>query len=297
MEILNLYHLRYFVTLAQLEHYGKTAEKLKITQPGLSHAIASLEEELGVRLFEKDGRNIVLNKYGKMFYDDVNKIINMLDVSVNSFQNIGEGGGTISLAMIKPLAIKDIPKATHDFLDINKDKDIDFKFDTGVTKDIVEGLKSGIYDIGFCSKMEDETEVEFVPIKKQEMCAVVPNDHPLAKYKELHLKETIPYKQIIFSKSSGLRPVIDGLFEKIGEYPSVAYEIEEDSLIVGLVAQNFGIAILPKMYSIQYINVKAIPIIKPDWESYFYIARMKNRYHSPAADSFFRYVCEQGLLN
>ena len=295
MKILNLYHLRYFVTLAQLEHYGKTAEKLKITQPGLSHAIASLEEELGVRLFEKEGRNIVLNKYGKMFYDDINKIINMLDASVNSFQNISEGGGIISLAMIKPLAIKDIPKATHDFLEINNEKEIDFKFDTGVTKDIVEGLKSGIYDIGFCSKMEEEIEVEFVPIKKQEMCAVVPYDHPLAKYKELHLKDTIPYKQIIFSKSSGLRPVIDGLFEKIGEYPKFSYEIEEDSLIVGLVAQNFGIAILPKMYSIQYINVKAIPIIKPDWESYFYIARMKNRYHSKASDSFFRYVCKEWL--
>ena len=164
-----------------------------------------------------------------------------------------------------------------------------------MTKDIVEGLKSGIYDIGFCSKMENETEVEFVPIKKQEMCAVVPYGHPLTKYKELNLKDTIPYKQIIFSKSSGLRPVIDGLFEKIGEYPKVSYEVEEDSLIVGLIAQNFGIAILPKMYSIQYINVKAIPIIKPDWESYFYIARMKNRYHSPAADSFFKYVCEKGL--
>lgn len=248
-----------------------------------------------MRLFEKEGRNIVLNKYGKMFCDDVNKIINMLDVSVNSFQNISEGGGTISLAMIKPLAIKDIPKATHDFLDINEDKEIDFKFNTGVTKDIVEGLKSGIYDIGFCSKMEDETEVEFVPIKKQEMCAVVPYDHPLAKYKELNLKETIPYKQIIFSKSSGLRPVIDGLFDKIGEYPKVSYEIEEDSLIVGLVAQKFGIAILPKMYSIEYINVKAIPIIKPDWKSYFYIARMINRYHSKAADSFFKHVCEEGL--
>lgn len=292
---MNLYHLRYFVTLAQLEHYSKAAEKLKITQPGLSHAMASLEEELGVKLFEKEGRNVILNKYGKMFFDDANKIISMLDGSVSSFQDISEGGGSISLSIIKPLAIKDIPKATRSFLDINKGKGIDFKFYTGVTKEIVEGLKNQIYDIGFCSKMENETDIEFVPVKKQEMCAIVPYDHPLAKYKELDLKETIPYKQIIFSKSSGLRPVIDGMFEKIGEYPHVAYEIEEDSLVVGLVAQNFGIAILPKMYSIQYINVKAIPIIQPELESYFYAARMRNRYHSPAADAFFKYVCNNRL--
>lgn len=50
---MNLYHLRYFVTLAHLEHYTKAAEILAITQPSLSHAIASLEKELGVKLFEK----------------------------------------------------------------------------------------------------------------------------------------------------------------------------------------------------------------------------------------------------
>ena len=65
---LNLYHLRYFVTLAHLEHYTKAAEELMITQPSLSHAISLLEKELGVSLFEKEGRNIVLTKYGKMFF-------------------------------------------------------------------------------------------------------------------------------------------------------------------------------------------------------------------------------------
>ena len=70
---MNLYHLRYFVTLAHLEHYTKAAENLSITQPSLSHAISLLENELGVALFEKEGRNIVLTKYGKIFLKDVEK--------------------------------------------------------------------------------------------------------------------------------------------------------------------------------------------------------------------------------
>lgn len=292
---MNLYHLRYFVTLAKLEHYGKAAEKLKITQPGLSHAMASLEDELGVSLFEKEGRNIVLNKYGKMFFADADRVINILDSSMNSFKIISEGGGYISLCSIKPLAIQGIPRLAHEFLDMNKDKKIDFKFYTGVTNNIVQGLKNGIYDIGFCSKMESENDIEFVPVQKQEMYAIVPYNHPLAVKKELDLKETIPYRHIVFSKSSGLRPVIDELFDKIGKHPDIAYEVEEDSVIGGLVAQNFGIAILPKMYSLQYINVKAIPIIQPELESYFYAVRMKNRYHSPAAEAFYKYVCDTGL--
>ena len=64
---MNLYHLRYFVTLAHLEHYTKAAELLSITQPSLSHAISSLESELGEKLFEKEGRNIVRPNADRLF--------------------------------------------------------------------------------------------------------------------------------------------------------------------------------------------------------------------------------------
>ena len=57
---MNLYHLRYFVALAGLQHYTKAAEALAITQPSLSHAIALMEDELGVPLFMKSGRNVLL---------------------------------------------------------------------------------------------------------------------------------------------------------------------------------------------------------------------------------------------
>lgn len=85
---MNLYHLRYFVTLAHLEHYTKAAENLSITQPSLSHAISLLENELGVALFEKEGRNIVLTKYGKIFLKDVEKSLEILDSSVKSLKKL-----------------------------------------------------------------------------------------------------------------------------------------------------------------------------------------------------------------
>ena len=80
---MNLYHLRYFSTLAHIEHYTKAADILAITQPSLSYAISTLEEELGVKLFEKNGRNVTLTKYGKVFLNDVEEVLNRLDSSVN----------------------------------------------------------------------------------------------------------------------------------------------------------------------------------------------------------------------
>lgn len=82
---MNLYHLRYFVTLARMEHYTRAADLLAITQPSLSHAISSLESELGVKLFKKNGRNVTLTKYGKSFLTDAEDVLQKLDASVGSF--------------------------------------------------------------------------------------------------------------------------------------------------------------------------------------------------------------------
>lgn len=96
---MNLYHLRYFSTLAHIEHYTKAADILAITQPSLSYAISTLEEELGVKLFEKNGRNVTLTKYGKVFLNDVEEVLNRLDSSVNSLKLAGKGEGCIDALM------------------------------------------------------------------------------------------------------------------------------------------------------------------------------------------------------
>ena len=57
---MNINQLNYFLVLAKIENYTKASQELHITQPSLSNAIASLEDELSVKLFEKSGRNIIL---------------------------------------------------------------------------------------------------------------------------------------------------------------------------------------------------------------------------------------------
>lgn len=120
---MNLYHLRYFVTLAHLEHYTKAADVLAITQPSLSHAISSLEEELGVKLFEKNGRNVSLTKYGKSFLEDVEQTLNRLDSSVNGLQLAGKGEGQIDVAFLRTLVLTLCRRSSAAFLMPTKKKD------------------------------------------------------------------------------------------------------------------------------------------------------------------------------
>lgn len=294
---LNLYHLRYFVTLAHLEHYTKAAEELMITQPSLSHAIALLGKELGVSLFEKEGRNVVLTKYGRIFLGDVEKALEILDSSVKTLKMIGNGEGTIELAFLRTLGTDFVPEITRVFLQQNEEKSIEFHFHTGVTGDIIEGLKSRKYDIAFCSKIEEEQSVEFIPVATQELVLIVPNDHPLADRDAIDLMDTISYPYIFFTKKSGLRPIVDNLFAEIGKIPKVAYEVEEDQVVAGLVSKNFGIAVSPRMPMLNSMDLKVIEIINPIWERRFYLAVIKDKYSTPVVQKFKNFVIEYTRQN
>ncbi|MGO5052121.1 LysR family transcriptional regulator [Lachnospiraceae bacterium LCP25S3_G4] len=295
---MNLYHLRYFVTLAHLEHYTRAAEILAITQPSLSHAISSLEKELGVKLFEKEGRNIVLTKCGKAFLVDVEHSLALLESSINNLQMASSGEGIIDIALLRTLSTHLVPHFVRGFLDTHPERKIDFKFynSSGLTPDIIDGLKAKNYDIAFCSKMENEPSISFTPIARQELVLIVPPEHPLAAQETVDLSETLPYPQVVFSKRSGLRPIIDGLFDKCGGKPIIAYEIEEDQAVAGLVAQKFGIAVVPSMPILDLMSLKIIHIESPTWERIFYMATLKDSYQVPVIEDFKRYVKEHAEI-
>ncbi len=88
---MNLTYLKYFLELAKIQHYGRAAELLGISQPGLSHAIAALEKELGMPLFKKDGRNIALNRFGKMLMPEAEKILSMTENCEEQFRMLRDG--------------------------------------------------------------------------------------------------------------------------------------------------------------------------------------------------------------
>lgn len=295
---MNLNHLYYFVTLAHIEHYTKAANELSITQPSLSHAITTLEQELGTYLFEKQGRNVVLTKYGKVFLKYVEESLTVLEMGIKKTRLMTSAtSGVIELAFIYTLGSRYVPQMVARFLKSNVEKDIRFSFTAGVTGDILKGLKEEKYDIAFCSRIEEEKDIEFIPIGEQELVVIVPPDHPLASQSFVDLKETISYPQIFFSKSSGLRPVIDDLFHQIGETPRIVYEVEEDGAIAGLVAENFGIAVLPDISLLRSLNVKVLRITNPEYKRYIYMARVKNKYLAPVVQQFAKFVQEKNEIS
>ena len=290
---MNLNHLNYFRVLAKLEHYTQAAEELSITQPSLSHAMASLEKDLGTYLFEKQGRNIKLTKYGKIYFEYVDRALSELEKGEKKLRELTNvSTGTVELGYIYTLGPNFVPQLIKNFSLVEENKNIKFSFGQGTTKTLIEGLKSEKFDMVFCSFVENEPDIEFVPIAHEELVLIVSNDHPLSNKESIDLMEVEEYPFIYFSEKSGIRPLIDNLFKKVNITPNIICEVEEDNAVAGLVEINYGIAVLPKITSLKHYNVKVLPIVNPKHERFIYLAALKNRYLTPSVSLFKKYSIE-----
>lgn len=287
---MNLFYLRYFVTLAHEKHYTKAAKQLCITQPSLSHAIDQLEAELGVQLFEKSGRNTTLTRFGEDFLSCAERTLATLDAGVDSIKKSAAGEGVVRLGFVRPLGIKFVPGLAAEFLMANEGKNISFTFNTDVTGKLLEGMKEQRFDLLFCSEPPKELELTAVPVKNQELVLIVPAAHPLAGRDEVSLEETADCDYVYFHTDSGIRGVIDDMFARAELVPRIVYETEEDEVIAGLVAAGFGVAVVPYMDMLQKLDLKVIRIKSPSYERSFFMVNDGKRYMPPSVKSFYDFV-------
>lgn len=290
---MNLMHLKYFVELARTHHYTKAAERLCITQPSLSHAIAQLEAEVGVPLFEKTGRNTVLTRFGEQFLSYAESALKTLDDGVTALQKGAKGEGTIRLGLIRPAGISFVPGLAEKFLQENPDKDIHFIFGNGITHELIKELHEQHYDLIFSSNPKTEVGLTSKVVFQQDMVLIVPLNHPLAQYESVDLEETLLYPYVYFSEDSGLRYEVDCLFEAIGKRPKIAYEILEDEVVAGVVSRNFGIAIIPEIDILSSLDVKIIRIENPVRYRNIYMVHNNRAYMPPVVKAFRDFVLRE----
>lgn len=295
---MNLNHLYYFRVLAKTQHYTQAANILNITQPSLSHAIAQLEKDLGCYLFEKQGRNVRLTRYGQIFYEYVDNGLKQIEMGQKTISAItSPNQGWIRLAFIYTLGYNFVPHTIKNFHAIRKNNQIKFTLKQGNTTELLNGLEDEKYDIALCSYQENRNNIQFVPITTEELVVVVSKNHPLSLRKEIDLKELQNEYFIYYSKESGIRPIIDQLFNENDIQPNILFEVEEDSAVLGLVDINYGVAVVPNIPMIDHFNLKKLKISNPHENRYIYLAMMKNRYLPPAVHAFSNFIVSSAKID
>ncbi|MDE5977713.1 MAG: LysR family transcriptional regulator [Turicibacter sp.] len=294
---MNLNHLHYFRVLAKFEHYTNAAKYLSITQPSLSHAIASLEKDLGTALFEKHGRNIRLTRYGRFFLEYVENGLAELEIGEQKLRELTlQANDSLKLGLPFMLGSDFIPPLIHQFLKLKNPEQTTFSFHQKSNQDLIEGLKLEKYDLILCTALEHEVDIEFIPMMNQEFVAVVSLTHPLALKADIDLIELINEPLIYFNQSDEIRLLIESFFKENGIKLPLHCEVEEDSLILGFVSVNYGIAILPRTPTLKNFSVKVLPIRNLNLTRCIYLASLRQTTLSPLAEAFKNFMLNHRKL-
>ncbi|MGF9975389.1 LysR family transcriptional regulator [Viridibacillus arvi] len=281
MEFLQLY---YFQTVARMEHMTKAAEELRIAQPSLSKTIARLEADLGVPLFDRHGRQLRLNSYGKTFLQRVDRVFMEIHEGRRELQDrAGLDKGNITLAISIP---KLLPELLGSFLREFPDVLIRQRIEsTSTMKRLLE-----IGDIDFCitSVPIEGPELEWIPLLTEEIFLIIPSEHPLAEQDSIHLIELKDESFISMNTGFGFRDLTDALCKEVGFIPNITFEGDDPETIGALVRQGLGIAFIPALSMNRITNpkLKCLQINEPNCQRTIGLSWSKRHYLSLAAQSF-----------
>jgi len=238
--------LKYFSVLAEELHFGKAAKRLYISQPPLSRQIMDLEEELGVRLFNRTKRNVQLTSYGKYLKEESYKLFIQIDVIKNHLQSMKDGvSSQVKISYVGDFMYSIFPEILSR---LRKNYPmIQTVLSELDTESQISSLMTGLVDIGFIRTPVEEKSLAIKRIIEESFALVLSKSHPLASRKKPPLKEMAnePYVGLSPRCSPSIRNNVISICNKAGFLPNVVHAVSQIHSIVKLVERNLGYSIIP----------------------------------------------------
>ena len=293
---MNLQQLYYFRTIARLEHYSEAAKQLNVSQSRLSHAMDELEKELRVTLFIRQGRNIKLTHSGEFLLQYVSEALETLDTGLERLKDfVDPATGSIALSHVGSLAGFMTYLITR-FFEKTGRTGVHFQFNNTVTFNIENSLMSGDTDLAFTTPFPANKALESVYIGSHRTMLAVSASHPLAGKASVDLTALGEENFITYSYQCNLREHIDSIFESVGIKPRISFEALYDYIVLGLVASNLGIALVPEAVDIAGLPVRLLEIENDIPKREIHMVWVKNRAMTPAVREFAAFVKESGAI-
>ena len=295
---MTLHQLQYFEILARTQHYQRTAELLGISQPTLSRAINSLELELGTPLFERQGRNVVLSRFGRIFAEHIFSAMQELNTGIDHVRELLDPEkGSIDVSLIYAVANIYFPRLLRGYMDRQLPNQAAFQFRQGNTPSVINDVKEGLSEIGFCSYISNQPELRFHHLVRCPLSLLLPPKHPLSNHTSVSLQEISQYPLIL---SVDKTHYLESLLAGQGLEPIIMCRMGEDYSIANLVACGFGLTILPHNPQLMVTGAVLKPISDSCAYRDFYMVTSRTRILSPRAKDFRNYilsVVQSGVLD
>lgn len=291
---MELSQLHYFRIAAQMEHFTKAARALHITQPTLSATIANLEDELGVKLFDREKGKIRLNEYGRALLQEVNLVFLHLNEGIHMVNSLksAEGGNIYFAAAV----LEQVTPLVGPYL-LNH-PNIHLYQSQHTAKEMHQLLELREIDIAVSFFSLQSPSVEWFPVFKDEQGILVSVDHPLAAQKQVALRDLAHERFLVNNSNQDLHDQFVGYCFQAGFEPNIMFEGNQPDLIGDLVANNYGVSLISKgRYKFheacgETSRTTYLKITDVDCTWTTGIAKLKGRPLSSAARHFFEYLMQ-----
>src|SRR6266550_3566564 len=243
---MELRHLRYFVRVAEEQHYGRAAERLRIAQPALSRQIQDLEEEIGFKLFDRLPRGVKLSAAGKSFLVDARRILHEVNEAAARAKRVASGqSGTLRVGFVESVSWHGVvPDSFREFRERQPDAELQLKPASSLEQ--TEAVHSGRLDAGFVFTIANiGRELAQLPIASLSLMLVVPKGHPLTKFKNLRLRDLNDAAFVWFPRRESpayYDRLMHECFRGGLKSPHIVQEAVNEATILSLVSCRLGVA-------------------------------------------------------
>lgn len=281
--------LQYFILVAKYENMSQAAQRLHITQPALSKSISLLEESLGVALFDRNGRSIKLNRYGKFFFERAEYIVKEFERAKEDLTNlVSPGQGEVSIGFMHTLGLEVIPSLMTDVKKVYPQ--MKFQLTQSNSSSILKKLEVGELDVCLISSVDTNQDIVWEKLWEEEIFLIVPENHRLANEQRVSIKDFAHDPFICIKKGNSLRKSVDNLYKREGFQLNVAFEGEEVHTVAGLVESGLGVSLIPYIKGLEQYKLKIIRVEARGCKREIGLAFMKSRFKSSATKMFVEYI-------
>lgn len=286
---MELLQLKYFQVVARMQHMTKASEYLKIAQPSLSKTISNLEKDLGVKLFDRKGKYIVLNEYGSIFLKRVDEALSAIDTGKKEICDLIEDS-TYEVKLLVLACSSLIPDLLGDFRNINPN--IRFK----IFQTIPEGSTLDNFDLCLSATDTYIPKENSILLLDEEIFLAIPTNHKFTKLDSVSLKDVSKENFISLKKGKAFRDITDDFCQLCGFVPNIIFESDNPSTVRDFISGNKGIGFFPgiswrlnsnsdvKLISIK--DFKCRRIIEISWNSSKYMSDIVRLFRDFTVDFF-----------
>lgn len=241
--------LQVFHTVARLLSFTKAAEALHMTQPAVTFQIRQLEEYFNTRLFDRTHNRITLTNVGEFVYEYAEKIFKEYAELENAVRGMtGDMSGLLVIGASTMIAEYLLPILLGDFK--TKYPDVHIRLKVSNSDEIVSMVENNIIDLGVVEAPVNNKNLSVTLCRMDQLVAIVPPSHPLAKCHEVTVQELVAFPYISREEGSGTRDVINEYFNKAGvsiDDLNIVMELGSPEAIKGAVAAGLGVSILSRV--------------------------------------------------